>query len=266
MSQEEALNKFASRVENIPHIASKVLGYLDLIDTANCLRTSKALRKFVSDALINNRHLQQRLDDAVAAKYCWQSWKTSGTFSVPVDTSICSISRATMFCLDNCLWFSSRNRCFSPKSLKLATTLNIYDLDSSDNTSISVDNMPQMEVLSNGRVLVDDRLQVRVINRQGGSTDEQVVHKRPKTVKDIFASSSCMTHCQHVELIGRHCICDNVELGKEGECLTVATFNHQDGLPCQPISLHQILEDIIFNRYQYQQPDGYLVVKHKQVK
>ncbi len=265
MSGQEALNCFVSKVENIPHIANNVLGYMDVTDIANILRTSKALRKFLLDAMNNIKQLQHEFDAAVIDHCCLRRpWKRSDAFSVPADESVSHKFRERMFCLNNCLWFSADNRAFSTKQRMMTRMLIIHDLDRSSSSSIKVDKIPQMEVLANGSVLLDDGLQVRIINHKDGKTNEKMVHQRPKGEKERFPNSSDMARHNYVGLLSRYCIYGHVDQGKEQEYLQL--FNHEDGLPCKPIYLHQVLEEMLSHRsYNHLRPKDSLVVPHKQV-
>ncbi len=240
MGEEEVLKDFVSTVANMPHIATKVIGYLDIVDLANCLKSCKALRKFVSDALRNSRKLQRCIDKTVMEK----SWRASKTYSLDFDKSAQQMCPIKMFGLDNHLWISLGRSFKKTKNYRLV----INDLENEEMTSISTDKVPNMEILSNGSVMVDDGQQVRIINCQDGKMETHLVlqhdcnrsreHGRlPWRIKKTQKPKTSLTHT-----LKCYCIFDHANKGKEDEHLTL--FNSHDGMQYQPIYLHKMLAEI----------------------
>ncbi len=228
--EEDFFTPFASRVSTMPHIAANVVTYLDIFDVSNCLRTCKVLRSFIANALGDSRHLCKRMDEAVAKEAClrgkWTNTKVA-SLSLIRDIPVKVMFRVNVFGLDEHIWISSS---FGGGA---ANRLDIYDFNGSRMKGIPTEaNLTLTQVLPGGKVLVDDRTEVKLVSCFNGKVGVQLVHKR------LSSGSKVWQGWHHAS---RDCVYDERVITGKG---TLTLFDEHQGLP-MPISIDaQILNGL----------------------
>ncbi len=223
MTEQGQITTFMTTVANMPHIAASIMCHLDVNDIVSCLRTCHAFRSFVSCALNDNNKLKKKLDRAATGKAAsiGHLWTSAKSVLIPVlsldnDTRSASYA-ADPFGLDGYFWINSGLWQLSSRGTMpvVNAALDIFDFWGNRVKNIPFEHMPKVEVLANGKVLVDDGFEAKVISCSEGLTKTEVVLRRQhkKYYLRVEENPYELTQPQ----------------GQEGRLLTM--FNGQDGLP-----------------------------------
>ncbi len=134
------------------------------------------------------------------------------------DVPISVLFRANAIGLDDCLWLSSS---YGTHSGNVVNRLDIYGLNGRRIKSIPTEaHVTLMQVLPRGKVLVDDKTEVKLVSWAGGKVSVQVVHERLSSDPKVWRG---------LHHVSRGCIYDEDQVitGKN----TLTLFDDQEGRP-----------------------------------
>ncbi len=236
--EEHPLHKFVTRVDNMPHIHEKVLDHLDMYDMANCLKACKDLRKFIISGIKYSTWVQDELDDEVSKLAMTTS--LTGPLKMKEYPKLQAEGKITIlqenrfgFSIDNSFWLQFQG------SFKGEKVLKIYDMPSGAFTSaipvnIKYRHRPNVKLLSEARVLLEDQDRVRIAAKSGDEAYKIVYESPPQNL-----GSRCV---QYICEKDRYFFADDgiylyncpqacVRLGEFPRPWQFTIYNHLDGSP-----------------------------------